>query len=111
MVVLGEDVGVEGGVFRVTSGLYEEFGPDRLIDTPLSEVGILGSAVGMAMGGMRPVAELEFAGLGYTAFDQIVFHAARYRWRTRGKLTMPMVIRLPGGGGHAQCRRVRPPRD
>ena len=100
VVVLGEDVGVEGGVFRVTSGLHEEFGADRLIDTPLSEVGILGSAVGMAMGGMRPVAELEFAGLGYTAFDQIVFHAARYRWRTRGKLTMPMVIRLPGGGGH-----------
>ena len=100
VVVLGEDVGVEGGVFRVTSGLYEEYGPDRLIDTPLSEVGILGSAVGMAMGGMRPVAELEFAGLGYTAFDQIIFHAARYRWRTRGKLTMPMVIRLPGGGGH-----------
>lgn len=100
VVVLGEDVGVEGGVFRVTSGLYEEYGPDRLIDTPLSEVGILGSAVGMAMGGLRPVAELEFAGLGYTAFDQIVFHAARYRWRTRGKLTMPMVVRLPGGGGH-----------
>ncbi len=100
VVVLGEDVGVEGGVFRVTSGLYEEYGPDRLIDTPLSEVGILGSAVGMAIGGLRPVAELEFAGLGYTAFDQIVFHAARYRWRTRGKLTMPMVVRLPGGGGH-----------
>lgn len=100
VVVLGEDVGVEGGVFRVTSGLHETYGPERLIDTPLSEVGILGSAVGMAMGGMRPVAELEFAGLGYTAFDQIIFHAARYRWRTRGKLTMPMVIRLPGGGGH-----------
>jgi pyruvate/2-oxoglutarate/acetoin dehydrogenase E1 component/TPP-dependent pyruvate/acetoin dehydrogenase alpha subunit len=100
IVVLGEDVGVEGGVFRVTSGLYETYGPDRLIDTPLSEVGILGSAVGMAMGGLRPVAELEFAGLGYTAFDQIVFHAARYRWRTRSKLTMPMVVRLPGGGGH-----------
>lgn len=100
VVVLGEDVGVEGGVFRVTSGLYEAYGPDRLIDTPLSEVGILGSAVGMAMGGLRPVAELEFAGLGYTAFDQIVFHAARYRWRTRSKLTMPIVVRLPGGGGH-----------
>jgi pyruvate/2-oxoglutarate/acetoin dehydrogenase E1 component/TPP-dependent pyruvate/acetoin dehydrogenase alpha subunit len=100
VVVLGEDVGVEGGVFRVTSGLYEEYGSDRLIDTPLSEVGILGSAVGMAMGGLRPVAELEFAGLGYTAFDQIVFHAARYRWRTRSKLTMPIVVRLPGGGGH-----------
>jgi pyruvate/2-oxoglutarate/acetoin dehydrogenase E1 component/TPP-dependent pyruvate/acetoin dehydrogenase alpha subunit len=99
-VVLGEDVGVEGGVFRVTDGLYETYGAERLIDTPLNEVGIVGTAVGMAMGGLRPVAELEFAGLGYTAFDQIIFHAARYRWRTRGKLTMPMVIRLPGGGGH-----------
>ncbi len=99
-VVLGEDVGVEGGVFRVTDGLYETYGADRLIDTPLNEVGIVGTAVGMAMGGLRPVAELEFAGLGYTAFDQIIFHAARYRWRTRSKLTMPIVIRLPGGGGH-----------
>ncbi len=99
-VVLGEDVGVEGGVFRVTSGLHEKYGDDRLIDTPLSEQGILGSAVGMAISGLRPVAELEFAGLGYTAFDHIVFHAARYRWRTRGKITMPMVIRMPGGGGH-----------
>ena len=99
-VVLGEDVGVEGGVFRVTSGLYEKFGAERIIDTPLSEQGIVGSAVGMAIAGLRPVAELEFAGLGYTAFDQIVFHAARYRWRTRGKIGMPMVIRMPGGGGH-----------
>jgi pyruvate dehydrogenase E1 component beta subunit len=99
-VVLGEDVGVEGGVFRVTSGLYEKYGDGRLIDTPLSEQGILGSAVGMAISGLRPVAELEFAGLGYTAFDQIIFHAARYRWRTRGKITMPIVIRMPGGGGH-----------
>lgn len=99
-VVLGEDVGVEGGVFRVTNGLYETHGAARIIDTPLSEVGIVGTAVGMAIGGLRPIAELEFAGLGYSAFDQIVFHAARYRWRTRGKITMPMVIRLPGGGGH-----------
>lgn len=99
-VILGEDVGVEGGVFRVTSGLHDKYGDDRIIDTPLSEQGILGSAVGMAIAGLRPVAELEFAGLGYTAFDQIVFHAARYRWRTRGKITMPMVIRMPGGGGH-----------
>jgi 2-oxoisovalerate dehydrogenase E1 component len=99
-VVLGEDVGVEGGVFRVTDGLYEKHGAERLIDTPLSEVGIVGSAIGMAIGGLRPVAELEFAGLGYSAFDQIVFHAARYRWRTRSKITMPIVIRMPGGGGH-----------
>jgi len=99
-VVLGEDVGVEGGVFRVTNGLYEEFGAGRVIDTPLNEVGIVGSAVGMAMAGLRPVAELEFAGLGYSAFDQVIFHVARYRWRTRGKLTMPIVVRMPGGGGH-----------
>jgi pyruvate/2-oxoglutarate/acetoin dehydrogenase E1 component len=99
-VVLGEDVGVEGGVFRVTSGLHDKYGDDRIIDTPLSEQGILGSAVGMAISGLRPVAELEFAGLGYTAFDHIIFHAARYRWRTRSKITMPMVIRMPGGGGH-----------
>jgi 2-oxoisovalerate dehydrogenase E1 component len=99
-VILGEDVGVEGGVFRVTNGLYGKYGDDRIIDTPLSEQGIMGAAVGMAISGLRPVAELEFAGLGYTAFDQIIFHAARYRWRTRSKITMPMVIRMPGGGGH-----------
>jgi len=100
VVVLGEDVGVEGGVFRVTSGLHGKYGAERIIDTPLSEQGIVGTAVGMAISGLRPVAELEFAGLGYTAFDHIIFHVARYRWRTRGKLTMPMVIRMPGGGGH-----------
>ncbi len=100
IVLLGEDVGVEGGVFRVSHGLYEQFGAERIIDTPLNEVGIVGTSVGMAFAGMRPVAELEFAGLGYSAFDQIIFHAARYRWRTRGKLTMPIVIRMPGGGGH-----------
>jgi pyruvate/2-oxoglutarate/acetoin dehydrogenase E1 component/TPP-dependent pyruvate/acetoin dehydrogenase alpha subunit len=100
VVVLGEDVGVEGGVFRVTSGLYDKYGADRIIDTPLSEQGIVGTSVGMAISGLRPVAELEFAGLGYTAFDHIIFHVARYRWRTRGKITMPIVIRMPGGGGH-----------
>jgi pyruvate/2-oxoglutarate/acetoin dehydrogenase E1 component len=100
VVVLGEDVGVEGGVFRVTSGLYEKYGADRIIDTPLSEQGIVGTSVGMAISGLRPVAELEFAGLGYTAFDHIIFHVARYRWRTRGKITMPIVVRMPGGGGH-----------
>jgi pyruvate/2-oxoglutarate/acetoin dehydrogenase E1 component len=100
VVVLGEDVGVEGGVFRVTSGLYDKYGADRIIDTPLSEQGIVGTSVGMAISGLRPVAELEFAGLGYTAFDHIIFHVARYRWRTRGKITMPIVVRMPGGGGH-----------
>ncbi|MCC6222501.1 MAG: pyruvate dehydrogenase (acetyl-transferring) E1 component subunit alpha [Thermoleophilia bacterium] len=100
VVLLGEDVGLEGGVFRVTEGLYERFGGERVIDTPLSETGILGTAVGMAMAGLRPVPELEFAGFMNTAFDQIVFHAARYRWRTRGVITTPMVIRMPTGGGH-----------
>ena len=100
VVVLGEDVGVEGGVFRVTSGLYDKYGADRIIDTPLSEQGIVGTSVGMAISGLRPIAELEFAGLGYTAFDHIIFHVARYRWRTRGKITMPIVVRMPGGGGH-----------
>ena len=99
-VILGEDVGVEGGVFRVSSGLYDAFGADRVIDTPLNEVGIVGASVGMAMSGLRPIAELEFAGLGYSAFDQIIFHVARYRWRTRGKFTMPIVVRMPAGGGH-----------
>ncbi len=100
VVVLGEDVGIEGGIFRVTAGLHDAFGADRVIDTPLCEVGIIGTSVGMAIAGLRPVPELEFAGLGYTAFDQIVFHAARYRWRTRSAINMPMVIRVPGGGGH-----------
>jgi 2-oxoisovalerate dehydrogenase E1 component len=100
VVVLGEDVGVAGGVFRVTSGLYGKYGAERIIDTPLSEQGIVGTSVGMAISGLRPVAELEFAGLGYTAFDHIIFHVARYRWRTRGKITMPVVVRMPGGGGH-----------
>jgi 2-oxoisovalerate dehydrogenase E1 component len=99
-VILGEDVAVEGGVFRVTNGLLERYGSERVIDTPLSEVGIMGTSVGMAIAGLRPVPELEFAGLGYSAFDQIVFHVARYRWRTRSRLKMPIVIRVPAGGGH-----------
>lgn len=100
VVVLGEDVGVEGGVFRVTAGLFDRFAGSRVIDTPLSETGILGTAVGMAMAGLRPVPEIEFAGFMNAAFDQIAFHAARYRWRTRGAITTPMVIRMPAGGGH-----------
>jgi 2-oxoisovalerate dehydrogenase E1 component len=100
MVILGEDVGREGGIFRVTAGLYERFGKERVLDTPLSEVCIAGSAVGMAIAGVRPVCEIEFAGFSYSAFDQIVFHVARYAWRTNGKLRLPIVVRMPAGGGH-----------
>ena len=99
-IVMGEDVGREGGVFRVTADMYEKYGADRMLDTPLCELGIIGSAVGMAMAGVRPVCELEFAGFAFTAFDQIIFHVARYPWRTGGAFRFPMVIRMPGGGGH-----------
>ena len=97
LVALGEDVGVEGGVFRITEGMHERFGGDRVIDTPLCETGIMGAAVGMAMAGLRPVAEIEFAGFMYPAFDQLIGHAARIRWRYRGHLTAPVVVRLPVG--------------
>jgi 2-oxoisovalerate dehydrogenase E1 component len=100
LVMIGEDVGLEGGVFRVTAGLQERFGIERVIDTPLSETGIAGTAVGMAAAGLKPIVEIEFAGFMNMAFDQIAFHAARYRWRTGGAITTPMVIRMPGGGGH-----------
>ncbi len=100
MVVLGEDVATEGGVFRATQGLLATFGPDRVIDTPLSENGIIGSAVGMAMAGLRPVAEIMFAGFSYIALDQIIGHVARMRWRTRGSVSMPIVIRMAAGGGY-----------
>ncbi len=97
LVVLGEDVGVEGGVFRITEGMHERFGADRVIDTPLCETGIVGTAVGMAMAGLRPVAEIEFAGFVYPAFDQLIGHMGRIRWRYRGHLTAPVVVRLPVG--------------
>jgi 2-oxoisovalerate dehydrogenase E1 component beta subunit len=99
VVVLGEDVGKVGGVFRVTQGLYEEFGEERVIDTPLAEGGIIGTAIGMALYGMRPVPEIQFADFIYPAFDQIVSEAAKYRWRSGGEYTVPMVIRTPVGGG------------
>ena len=99
VVVFGEDVGVEGGVFRVTEGLQLKHGEKRVFDTPLAESGIVGTAVGMAIAGMRPVVEMQFSGFTYPAFNQIVSHAARMRNRTRGKLTTPMVIRMPYGGG------------
>jgi len=99
VLVMGEDVGKNGGVFRATEGLYEEFGDDRVIDTPLSEAGIAGSAIGMAAYGLRPVAEMQFMGFIYPAFDQIVSHAARLRTRSRGRYTCPLVVRAPYGGG------------
>ena len=99
VLVIGEDVGENGGVFRATEGLYEEFGADRVIDTPLAESGIVGTAVGMAAYGLRPVAEIQFMGFIYPAFDQIVSHAARLRTRSRGRFSVPMVVRAPYGGG------------
>jgi len=99
VIVLGEDVGLTGGVFRVTEGLQDKFGEDRVIDTPLNESGIVGSAVGMAIGGARPVAEIQFEGFVYPAFDQIVSHLGRFRFRTRGHTPMPVVVRFPSGAG------------
>ncbi|MFN4218586.1 MAG: alpha-ketoacid dehydrogenase subunit beta [Candidatus Bipolaricaulia bacterium] len=99
VIVMGEDVGVNGGVFRVTENLYKEFGPDRAIDTPLAESGIVGTAIGMALNGLKPVAEIQFDGFMPPAFDQIISHAARIRWRSRGRFHVPIVIRVPYGGG------------
>jgi pyruvate dehydrogenase E1 component beta subunit len=99
VVCLGEDVGVNGGVFRVTEGLQKKYGPERVIDTPLSESGIIGSSIGLAIAGMRPVPEIQFEGFLGPAYDQLVNHAARFRNRTRGAFTVPMVVRVPWGGG------------
>ncbi|WP_276255340.1 alpha-ketoacid dehydrogenase subunit beta [Halomontanus rarus] len=99
VLVMGEDVGKNGGVFRATEGLYDEFGEDRVIDTPLAESGIVGTAIGMAAYGLRPVPEIQFLGFIYPAFDQIVSHAARLRTRSRGRFTCPLVVRAPYGGG------------
>ncbi len=99
VVVLGEDVGKVGGVFRVTEGLHAEFGEDRVIDTPLAEGGIIGTAIGMALYGLRPVPEIQFADFIFPAFDQIVSEAAKMRWRSGGEYSCPIVIRTPVGGG------------
>lgn len=99
VVVFGEDVGVNGGVFRATAGLQERFGEERVMDTPLAETLIAGMAIGMAAQGMRPVAEIQFMGFIYPTVDQILNHASRLRYRTRGRLTCPMVLRAPFGGG------------
>lgn len=99
VVILGEDVAKVGGVFRVTAGLLEEFGADRVIDTPLSEGGIIGAAVGMALYGMLPVPEIQFADFIFPAYDQIVSEVAKYRYRSGGEYSCPLVIRTPVGGG------------
>ncbi len=99
VVLLGEDIGVNGGVFRATNGLQERFGRERVIDTPLAEAGIAGVAVGMAAMGLKPVAEIQFSGFIYPTIDQMINHAARLRHRTRGRLTCPMVLRSPCGAG------------
>jgi len=98
VVVYGEDVGVEGGVFRVTSGLQAKYGEERVFDSPLAESAIVGTAVGMAAAGLRPVVEIQFSGFVFPAFNQIVAHVARLRTRSRGKYGTPMVIRMPYGG-------------
>jgi len=99
VMVMGEDVGKSGGVFRATEGLQELYGEDRVVDTPLSESGIVGSAIGLALFGMRPIAEIQFMGFIYPAFDQIISHAGRLRNRTRGRFHVPLVVRAPYGGG------------
>lgn len=99
VVVFGEDVGCNGGVFRATVGLQQRFGKDRVLDTPLAETLIAGIAVGMAAQGLKPVAEIQFMGFAYSAVDQIINHASRLRNRTRGRLTCPMVLRMPSGTG------------
>jgi pyruvate dehydrogenase E1 component beta subunit len=99
VVILGEDVGPDGGVFRVTDALIDKFGEQRVIDTPLAEAAIIGMGIGMAIHGLKPVCEIQFSGFSYQNFHQIENHAARMRWRTQGRLTVPMVMRAPYGGG------------
>jgi pyruvate dehydrogenase E1 component beta subunit len=99
VVVLGEDVGKDGGVFRVTDGLFDRFGPERVVDTPLAETGIVGAAIGMAVYGLKPVAEIQFMGFIYSVIEQLFSHAARIRARSRGRFTCPLVIRTPYGAG------------
>ncbi len=99
VMLLGEDVGVSGGVFRVSAGLIDEFGSDRVVDMPVAEAGTVGVAVGMCLAGLRPVVELQFDAFSYPAFEQIVAHVARYRWRTNGAVETAVVLRMPVGGG------------
>lgn len=99
VLVMGEDVGRVGGVFRATAGLRDRFGSDRCVDTPLSEAGIMGTAVGLAMAGWRPVCEMQYDAFSYPALDQLINHVGRYRWRTRGAMDFPITVRMPYGGG------------
>ena len=99
VVALGQDIGPNGGVFRVTDGLLDKYGEDRVIDTPLAESGILGTSIGMAIAGLRPVAEMQFSGFSYLAMGQLEGNAARFRSRTQGMFTVPLVMRMPYGGG------------
>jgi pyruvate dehydrogenase E1 component beta subunit len=99
VLLAGEDIGKLGGVFRITEGLQAEFGPDRVIDSPLAESGIVGTAVGLALRGYRPVVEIQFDGFVYPAFDQLVSQVSRLKFRTAGKLGVPLVVRIPYGGG------------
>ncbi|MCP9485617.1 MAG: alpha-ketoacid dehydrogenase subunit beta [Gaiellaceae bacterium MAG52_C11] len=99
VLLLGEDVGRAGGVFRATAGLRDRFGADRCVDTPLAEAGILGSAVGLCMAGFRPVCEMQYDAFSYPCLDQLITHVGRYRWRTGGTMTFPLTIRMPYGGG------------
>jgi pyruvate dehydrogenase E1 component beta subunit len=99
VIVLGEDVGVNGGIFRVTEGLFEQFGEKRAVDTPLAESAIVGMSIGMAVYGLRPVCEIQFSGFSYLAFHQLESHAGRLRWRSQGQIHVPLVVRAPYGGG------------
>ena len=99
VLVMGEDVGRAGGVFRATAGLRERFGPDRCVDTPLAEAGILGTAIGLCMAGWRPVCEMQYDAFSYPCLDQLITHVGRYRWRTGGAMEFPLVVRMPYGGG------------
>ena len=99
VMVMGEDVGRAGGVFRVTAGLRDRFGVDRCFDTPLAEAGIMGTAVGLCMAGWRPVCEMQYDAFSYPALDQLITHVGRYRWRTGGAMTFPLCVRMPYGGG------------
>ena len=99
VMVMGEDVGRAGGVFRATAGLRDRFGPDRCVDTPLAEAGILGTAVGLCMAGWRPVCEMQYDAFSYPCLDQLITHVGRYRWRTGGRMEFPITVRMPYGGG------------
>ena len=99
VLVMGEDVGRAGGVFRATAGLRDRFGADRCVDTPLAEAGIMGTAVGLCMAGWRPVCEMQYDAFSYPCLDQLITHVGRYRWRTGGKMQFPVTVRMPYGGG------------